>query len=532
MPTYQETIDVTLGTVSTNPGAFSGLEEGVADAASGGVVRGVGRSKKVNDAIGKMFEAGFGSTARAIKNSADEIDRNTTATQQHIAKLQKDLEKELVTSKRHAIAKEIREKRKFLKEENNALQKRINSNMEAYERQSALLERADKRSQKSWYAKAEGAGSALASGVENISGSLTSGSIDPSNLASGLTEGISGIGDVLAGKLAQGGFGKAAAAMSGAAAALAGAAAAIGAVVAVIAAVNSQTVDLNKSITQAIAPIDIMAGKTGRLRSTLKELRVEFINAAMASGLSSEDFIQAASSLSDAGFSMKEFGRITGMAGQEIRAMVGISEQAILASKSLGVEVSEFGSFLKNISNMGGVLEDVTGSFGLISAGAERAGMRTKDFFTAVNEASTGMSLYNFKISDTVGLFSSLTKILGEDLAKERLGLEKTFGGMGIQDRYKDVMVRGQGKTQGILGVGAEKQADAFAEKFAGKVSGLGKVGGTGAIDIEKLGKLNEKQFVKLLTGITAENDKDEDLAKQQLQTLYNISKSTRGGTM
>lgn len=533
MVSIEETVGLTVGSITMAPGAYSQFEQGVASASAGGVERGLGRSEKVNTAIGKMFEVGFQRVGRSIKETADEIDRQNIKTQQTISALQEKLRNENDAAKRQEIAREIRANKQMNEKKQEALNLRLKHEMQAAERHVELLERADERSQKSWYKTSAEVGEKLGAGVENISGVFTSGGIDPSALTQGLAEGIGGLGDMLAGKLAQAGMGEAAAALGTAAAAIAGAAAALGAVVAIFSAVVDQTVELNKSITEAIAPIDLMSGRTGKLKDTLKDLRVEFTNVAMATGLAAADLIQASSALSDAGFSMKEFGRITGMAGNEIRAMVGVSEQAVVASKSLGIEVSDFGAFLKNVTSMGGILEDVTGSFGLISAGAEKAGMRTKDFFTAINEASTGMSLYNFKVSDTVGLFTSLTKVLGEDLAKERLGLEKAYGGMGIQDRYKDVMVRGAGKTQGILEVGAEKQADMFADKFAGVITGgLESIGGTSALDIEKLGAMNEKQFVQLLAGITATTEKDADLAKQQLQTLYNISKSTRGGTM
>lgn len=531
MASVQQSVDLGVNSVTGGPGAFSELEEGIANAATKGVAKGLSKSKEVQDTIAKLFAAGFRGEAQKLGDLTKQLDDKKKASVQEIAQMERDLETELDAERRKSLDREIREKKKLLKKESNELQKRINADIQKTERQMELLERADKRSQKSWYTKAEQAGAALGSGVENISGTLTSGSIDPTNLAQGLSEGLSGVGDIIAGKLAQAGMAETAAALSTASVALAGAAAGIGAIVAVFAAAYGQTKELNEEIMSTVSGVDLLTGSGKQLKGSLEQVRKAAMDLAYETRLETKDIITMMGAFNQAGITVKEVGRFVKGYGDNISKLTDLTQTAIFASKGLGIEVSDFAEFAKTFRDMGSGLSDVQGAFGMISEGARKAGMNTKDFFTAINEASTGMALYNFRVGDTVGLFTDLVSILGEDLAKERIGLEKTYGQMSFQDRYRNVMTTGGRTTKGIVTAEADRQAAEFARKFGDEVIGLGAVGGAGGIDVKALGKLNEKQFQELLRATYATDAKTQEMAKQQLQTLYTIAKGTRGGT-
>jgi len=531
MPAVSETVDIGIGVVQGEPGAFTALEQGIADAVTRGTSKALSKNKAVQDAISKLFSAGFKTEAKKLGELSKEQDRKRKKSAQEIANLERELESDITTDRRKTLDKEIRDRKKAIRLENNALEKRISSSMEATERQISLLADADKRSQKSWHERAKTAGGALSGGVENVSSSMVSGSIDPEALTKGLAKGIGGLGEMIAGKMAQSGMASSAAALSTAAAVIAGAAVAFGAIVAVFAAAYGQTKELNEEIMGTASSVDLLAGSGKNLSQTLKEVRGAALDLAYSTRLETKEVIAMMGAFNQSGITLKEVGRVVGGVGTNVSKLADLSHTAILASKGLGIEVQSYAEFTKTFIEMGNSVVDVQGAFGMISDSARRAGMNTKDFFTAINEASTGMALYNFRVGDTVGLFSDLVKILGEDLAKERIGLSKTFGTMDFEQRYKTVMTTGKKTTKGIVTAEAGRQSEQFGEKFGKDVKGLESVGGAGAIDVKALGKLSEKQFAKLLAKTYAAEGKTQDLAKQQLQTLYTISKGTKGTT-
>ena len=526
-------LDVVVDNAELSGGAITDIQEGMADAMSGGIQRGFAKSEKVNKTYGKLMEAGFTRAGQKLIEAAKKLDAQEQENLQKLSSLKEQISKEENADAKKRLSDEYAALDKKLQTENKNLETKLSREQEASERRLQLLEEADKRSQKSWLKKAEAAGSVLVGGIEGVGDVLTSGSLDPAQLAKALSEGIGDFGELASGKLAQMGFGEAASALSVSATALAGAAAGVTAVVAVFAAAYGQMKELNEELASTIAPVELAAQANGDLGASLTQLRQGIIDVAMATRMDTKEVITAMNSFHSAGITIEELGRISGDTANTLDTMVGVTEAAILASKGLGIEVSDFAGFLNNIQKLGGSLTDVTGSFGLITEGARRAGMTTKDFFTAVNEASTGMSLYNFRIGDTVGLFTSLTKILGEDLAKEKLGLQKTFAGMSFQDRYTNTLTTGKGTVQKIFKADAERQAEEFTKNFGEKISGglmLNAIGGPGNIDVEALGNLSEKQFVALLSEISADNSRDADLAAQQLQTLRNVAVGTTGG--
>lgn len=524
------TVNLSFRGLRGSRSAFRDLERNITDSTTRGFRRGLQNSDKVLSTVSKMIKGGMTDGAVALREAAREVEQNMTSSRQEIRRLSREIRRETHTNTKKRLIAERQALKEKIKTEEKALDRRLKRENEAADRRIALLERADKRSNRTRLENAKLVGNELNSQIENLGNIFSSGSIDTSSLASGIANALSGALDIGAGKMAQGGMGGAAAKLSMAAGAIAASAAAIGAVAGMFALAYGQTKEFNEEIMSTTSAVDMMGMRMGDMNGKLKEFRNNAIDLAMATRMETKEVLTAMNAFNEAGLNLELMGSFAKGAGDDMTKLADASRSAILAAKGLGIEVSDFAGFAKTFRDMGHSLSDVQGAFGMIAMGAEKAGMTTKSFFTAINEASTGMSLYNFRVGDTVGLLSDMVGILGEDLAKSKLALEKTFGTMGFQERYKTVLTTGKGRTGKILKADAQAQAEEFGKKFAG-VTGLNKVGGPESINIKALGKMNEKSFQSLLSGMHHTDKRQEDLAKQQLQTLYNISKGTRGGT-
>lgn len=355
-------------------------------------------------------------------------------------------------------------------------------------------------------------------------GSLASGEIDLGSLLSGSAGALSkGLGAAAA--ASSGGMAANLAAFSSSVAALAGP---IAAVAGVFAMAYSNAKDMNKEIMDSASGFDLVGNNIENLGPTLGELRKANLDLALDLRMSGEEASAIGKAMLDAGITLKEFNSIVPEAAGDIEAYAEVTKKAALASHGLGLEVSQVADFYSAMTrDLGGNINDIDTAFGMIAAGAQKAGMRTKDFFGAILESTTGMALYNVRVQDTIGLFEEMVEILGEDLAKTSLGLDGTFKGMGMQQRYKEAMLGGKTMQKAVL-ADAQSQAATFAGNLGdeGKaaLSKLGVMNKKGGIDLKALANANGKSFREALSsgGLT-------DVQERQLITLRELSQATKG---
>jgi hypothetical protein len=358
--------------------------------------------------------------------------------------------------------------------------------------------------------------------------------------AKGLTQKLSGM---LAGglerragaKAATAGGGASAAKLAAAASTIAAVAAPIAALVGILGAAYGQTKELNKAIMESASTADIIGDQAGSIKLLwqeygalnvrLKMLRRVTVDAAYEFRMSKEEVSGYIGALNEAGLTVSEFRGLVQGSTSDMQAYRDVTRTAILASQGLGISTSETAEIMNRFQrDFGSDLTEIQGAFGMIYSEAAKAGMTTKDFFSAINQASSGMALYNFRVGDTVGLFSDLVDILGEDLAKEQIGLQKTFSGMGMQERFKTAMLGGKGMQQAAL-TDAKVQGKALAEQFEkkGKAGAMGGLIKGGEFDLKALSSMTGKEFRDALT-------KAEDpTLKRQLYTLREKSMATQG---
>jgi hypothetical protein len=532
-------LELTIGTLRRGREASREIESLVSNAFEQGTIdalNSVARDPAATKAIKKLNEVGMTGAAKTLEktyaNSARSQMKSTRAIEalnQKIARTQDtSLKKRLQKEKKHhegLVDSELRSQKKVLAQADSAAKNR-----------ARLMEEAEERRHRTGREKASEIGDILGSGVDQA---FSADNLDLAGITKTLTSGLSGGLDKAVGSLSASGVGASGgggAALLTSLTAVAASLAAVSAVFVAFAAVASaaygQSKEMNKSLIEGAGAFDLVGREGKTFSESLGDIRKVSVGLAYDLRTSKEEVLSAITAFNDAGVTMREFQGIARNLGGDIEALENVTRAAILASTALGISVQDSAGFFNAMNrDLGYGLTEIQGAFGMIAKEAERAGMTTKDFFAAINGATSGMALYNFRIGDTLGLLTDMTKILGEDLAKEKLGMEGTFRGMGMQERMKSVMLSG-GKAGKVVKADAKAQAEEFAKKLGGRVQGLDAVGGAGSIDVKALGSMNEEEFNNLYRGITASNQQDEDSAKRMIASLRDLSKVYQGGTM
>ena len=476
-----------------------------------------------------LFKAGMKKQAEALKREAEgrfrtegELRRKNKLLAQEERNTQDVARKQEIAAERKRIKDQIEQEKKARSRLEDMATKRAQERLR-------LIEEHEERSNRTSAEKNKERGEALQNA---INGAFSADSLDLSSITETLGKGLAGGLGNLAGALgaAGGAGGGAFAALASAAAGLAAVIGPLAALAGVLAMAYSQTKELNKEILDTSSAFDLGGSAAEGFKKSLERIRGEVIDSALDMRLAREETMAAANALAQAGITFREFKDISRGAKDEFEGFQDVLRSSLSAAYGLGLEVSEVAEYYNKMSrDLGYNLDQIEGSFGLISEQAQLAGMRTKDFFGAINEASTGMALYNFRVGDTATLLTELVKILGEDLAKQKLGMEGTFKSMSMQDKYKQTLLGGS-KFSGAVKADMRAQAKEFGASLKGtageeglKKSGI--MGEGGAIDTKALANMSGKAFREAL-----ESSGLNDTQKRQLQTLKTLSQAEKGG--
>ena len=360
---------------------------------------------------------------------------------------------------------------------------------------------------------------------------------------------FAGLASSLGGALSKGGGMAEAAGMAGGGAAAEGGAAmlstlgpilvGLGAAVGVIASVAvvlqmayDQTKKYNQALTEGAGAADFFSKGAGSMSGTLKDLRGATFELGKRFRMDTEEIAKFTNTLNSSGVTYKEFIGLAGEGKSAQEAFFDVTKTAIVAAKGLGIEAGDAAAFMdKSMRDLGKTsLVEIQDAFGLIGDAAARSGMSVKSFFTAINEATSGMALHNIRLEDTIGLMLTMTKVLGEDAAKERAKMEGTFKNMGYTERIKTVMTTGKGTTSKIVGADARAQAEEFSKgSLPAAIEKFGKkIGSTliqdGNLSVERLGKMGEKEYRTLVTTLRASGDENAVVAARQLDNIRDLA--------
>lgn len=300
-------------------------------------------------------------------------------------------------------------------------------------------------------------------------------------------------------------LGRSAMALTGITAALAGAAAAFAMFAAYSVAADEYLAKMNQTLLEGASYGDILGTtmeKTGKgLGITLSSARKAAADVALAYGMSADETARALSELGQAGIKYSEILQGDETAVGQQRKFRKELEDTIGVSKALGLSVQEVAQYRNALNTELNIpLEQTFDAFSMIHEAATRSGMSTRNFFTAVSQATSGMALYNVRVEEAVGLIGAMAKSVGEtDAAAAFKGLvgERTDG---AQEAMKKMVLASGGDPRKLIPAftaATERAVATFAEKMVGRQDEASK--GMGAdmasmfFDPSKRGELSKR---------------------------------------
>lgn len=357
----------------------------------------------------------------------------------------------------------------------------------------------------------------------------------------GAASAASGAAQVGAGLLGRGAGAAAAGGAAGGAAALGGAATALAAVAVPLAAVagtlalivkliidaNAQAKEMNKTLLESAGAGDmmfsVMNDGSEQLRAGLQGLRAaatDFVHN-VRWGTVADDMVKILTAANDAGLTYKEMAKDTGELVNGMKGYLGVTELALRYSKLLGVDAAELaGNIAEWEHDLGGGLKNLEESFARVTKIAMESGFGVKRFYSMIQQATSGMALYNNRIEETAKLLSTTADILGEQEAKEFIDtLQKGFADEDYSARLKRVLLTGTEDVKRIVSKQAVSTAEAFTEDFGPALSD--------SLDSVLAGTDMEGMGIELATDPTELVDQLGSMTKEQQSELIGTISAT-----
>lgn len=499
--------------------------------------------KAIEGALGSAFTesvkkaAAMGGTritkafVEGAKKAAEEAERAA----QHVARIEATIEAEQDETKKAALQRQYDAQLKYhkreLRDKKRALDLEEKAHSKFVDRQAEMLKAYDDLKVNLRVDKGELAkdlGEALSGAFSKISSGDLSGLVGSIAGVVSKSGGMMEAAGLAAGGAEAGGLAAAGAALGPVIAALGATVGAVAALAAVFQMAYDQTKKYNQALVEGAGAGDFFAQGVGDMAASLNDMRDAVFDLGRRFRMDTEEIAKFTSTLNASGVTYKEFAGLAGEGKSAQQAFFDVTRTAIVAAKGLGIEAGDAAGFMdKSMRDLGKTtLPEIQNAFGMIGDAAARSGMTVKSFFTAINEATSGMALHNIRLEDTIGLMLTMTKVLGEDLAKERAKMEGQFKNMGYQERIKTVMTTGVGTTSKIVGADARAQARAMGDPLKEAIKGVmpDLVDATG-VSIEKLGTMSEKEYRALVTTLRASNDANAVVAARQLDNMRDLAR-------
>ena len=233
----------------------------------------------------------------------------------------------------------------------------------------------------------------------------------------------------------------------------------------------------------------------------------------------------------EGGLAIKEMTSNLKDQAQVTRDLRGATEQAMTYAKLLGEsETAVASTMAEYMEELGLGLSTVGEGFSTTTKAAMMSGFGVKRFYSMVQQATSGMSLYNVRMEDAANLLMTLGKVMSPRAAGEFLQMmTKGFSEKSIQDRIKTMMVSGYTSSMQVLEMDAAKFGDRFLDEFSGSLqaAGLDVSGGTKGV-LSQLENMDATQR-SILTANLAAMEGNGQRAAQQLQDLINMSERGDG---
>lgn len=342
---------------------------------------------------------------------------------------------------------------------------------------------------------------------------------------------------------ATGGLGKSLTALAGAAASLAAVVAAFAALAKIAMDADAQTKEFNATLLKGASAADFLTdtGADGFVNLTkhLNNARDAAFGLSYQFRTAPKEILGIVSAANEAGLTFKEMRGFVGKNVDELKAFTEVSRTALVYSKQLGQSTETIATQSAEWAHdLGMGLREVREGFDQIFTGAMQSGIGVKRFYTMVTTATANLALYNGRVEEAAGLIATLAKSLGETNAAEFVkGLTRGFADESYTERFKRMIIAGQGDISEIMGNSAQDTAKAFEKKFGENIPDAMRTAVKNATGVDmdlimkgdakalaQLGQMSEDQIRSVLqTAKTPEQ-------YRELEKLVNLSQGMAGG--
>ena len=499
--------------------------------------------------------------------------------------LSKDFLKKTHRDKMERLVKEHKAKIKSAQQE---IDLRLKGEKDLQDAQKSHLEFMQKGMAKITTETAEGFGKA----AENLIGNIKSGDLGGifKGMGGGMKKGGKGAmnaGKAMGGKAGKllGGVGKVMTKLGPALLVIGGVATAVIGLVKAIGAVQDKAFELNKEILNTHGAAEMAAGGFGQVAKSLRDMRKAAVDNQWALGAMADEQIRIVGAFGEAGVMLREMTVNIENSEQAMRDYGRATSHALAYSRLLGENSAKVATDMASyMEDLGLTIEGVATRFAEVTKHAQESGFGVKRFFSMVIQATSGMSMYNVRLSEAAALLVRIGKILGSKVGGDFLDtLGKGFVNESMQDRIKRVKLTGTKRTKRIMTRSRENTANSFGTKMqeaanAGQLGGDSRDGTTtpdwvraqndsggsaGTVDYAALGDQigltgfsgssaddlaqaiaatsgrEQAQLISAFEGATARTvERDDgtlvtetnDEMTRQLQTLVNLAQGSEGG--
>lgn len=338
--------------------------------------------------------------------------------------------------------------------------------------------------------------------------------------------------------------------LGNAAVALAGVAAAVGAFIALLSAADNQAKEFNKSLLEGAGAGDFAfknaTASGGNMLDTLDAARNASINMVDEFRGEAKEYTQILSQLDQAGMTYKEMTAGAKDASEKTVMLADNIRSVVTWSKVLGLATSEVAQKEAELQNDYGIGQDaIKDRFLAISEAAQYSGMSTKNFYTSVSQATSGMSLYNVRMEEAADLLSTTSKILGGTDASDYIkNLAKGYKDLGATDRTKEYLLQGPEKMAQNMASSLDTALGGFATDY-GKNPAIRKAFadalGKSVDDVNlstaegvktAFGEMTAEQQTALIAAITSSSDSQVSASYKQIAATLRLEKAVKTNDM
>jgi hypothetical protein len=274
---------------------------------------------------------------------------------------------------------------------------------------------------------------------------------------------------------------------------------------------------MNRTLLSGGAVAGDFADQGENLRKTLSGVRKSFqdIDRNLEWMQTGEEQLAILGAWNAAGQTVKEMNEGLAEGEHNVQMYRKAVETATSYSRLLGMEASEVAESMSGyMEELGYSLDGIREKFAQVYDVAQQSGFGTKRFFGMVQQAASGMQMYNVRLVETANLLAGMSKILGASAAQETV---RDAAGSGPTTRKEAIVQQkkeGRRVSRKLAQTTGERwgreliekfdQAGLSKEKLAEELASRGfKIDTSSAQGmINGIGKLSEKDRVKLVSAL------------------------------